>query len=404
VSPSPAGIKTLEVLLTASCNLRCSYCYQNAKQNRRMEWDTLRTGLDVVLRSEPRDVSVLFIGGEPLLEMPLLRRAVAYVAEQRPADKVVEYTISTNGLLLDDDGVAFLAEHRFETQLSFDGVEAAQDERGRGTHAKLDALLDRIRRDHPTFWRRDFRTSITLHSGNLRHLADSVDYFIDKGLARIDIGTLITHDPGWTDACREELDRQFARIFERSVRHYRETGEVPVHVLRKTRERTEHQPQGRGMCGVGSGTTIAVDVDGQVTGCMTFAESYQQFPSAFLDRRLGAMRMGDLRDPAFPRRLALYPEAVRAAEIFNGKHLKRSSYGECGECLYLAECGICPTSIGHIPLNNDPRRVPDHACAYNLVAFSYRDRFPRQPTDAEILAGRAPTPRLLRELFALTGE
>lgn len=109
------------------------------------------------------------------------------------------------------------------------------------------------------------------------------------------------------------------------------------------------------------------------------------------------MRMGDVRDAAFPRRLALYPEAARAAGIFNGKHLKHSSYGRCGECRYLSECSVCPTSIGHIPGNTD------HACAYQLVSLAYKDRFPRQPTEVEILTGRAPAPQLLRELLAFTG-
>jgi sulfatase maturation enzyme AslB (radical SAM superfamily) len=396
-------VRLLELILTANCNLRCSYCYQNAKQGRRMEWETLRTALDIVLRSDPPEVAVLFYGGEPLLELPLIRRAVAHVTGARPTGKRVHYVMSTNGMLLDEETAVFLAEHRFETQLSFDGVPEAQAARGLGTHGKLDALLDRLRRDHPLFYRRDFRTSITLHSGNLHHLADSIGYFLDKRVARIDFGPLFTHDPGWTDAHMAELDRQLARVFERSVRHYEDTGEVPVEAFRKTTEPSRHAPQGRAMCGVGGGTSLAVDVDGQVTGCVTFADSYQRLPSELLKSRLDSMRMGDVRDEALPRRLALYPEATRAAGIFNGKHRKHSSYGRCGECRYLEDCSVCPTSIGHIPGNTDPDRVPDNVCAFNLVSLAYKDRFPRQPDPIAILAGRAPEPRLLRELRELAG-
>jgi uncharacterized protein len=405
-------VRLLEVILTASCNLRCSYCYQNTKQGRRMEWETLRASLDIVLRSDPPEVVVLFYGGEPLLELPLIRRAVAYVSEaltqSSPGAKRVRYVMSTNGMLLDEETAAFLAEHRFETQLSFDGVPQAQEARGLGTHRRLDALLDSLRRDHPVFYRHDFRTSITLHSANLHHLADSVAYFFDKRVARIDFGPLFTHDAGWTDGHMAELDRQFARIFELSLRHYEDTGEVPVQALRKTTELelradARHAPKGRSMCGVGGGDALAVDVDGQVSGCVTFADSYQRVPSDFLKSRFEAMRMGDVRDEALPRRLALYPEAARAAGIFNGKHHKRSSYARCGECRYLHECSVCPTSIGHIPGNTDPHRVPDNLCAYNLVSLAYRDRFPRQPDAIAILSGRAPEPKLLRELRALAG-
>jgi sulfatase maturation enzyme AslB (radical SAM superfamily) len=396
-------VRTLEVVLTASCNLRCTYCYQNAKQGRRMEWDTLRAGLDVVLRSAPPDVKVLFYGGEPLLELPLVRRAVAYVTEARPAGKRVQYVMSTNGMLLDEEAAAFLAEHRFETQVSFDGVPRAQAARGLGTYDKLDALLDRLSVDHPIFYRRDFLTSITLHSGNVQHLADSVDYFLDKRVAHIAMGPLFTHDPGWTEAHGAELDRQFARIFERSLRRYEDTGEVPVELFRKTGAPPRPAPEGAAVCAAGRGDTLAIDVDGQVHGCVTFAESYQRLPSDLLKSRLDPMRMGHVRDEAFPRRLALYPEAARAAGLFHDKQNKHSAYGRCGECRHLAECGVCPTSTGHIPGNTDPDRIPDNMCAYNLVSLAYKERFPRQADPLERLTGRAPQPRLLRELRAFAG-
>ena len=46
------------------------------------------------------------------------------------------------------------------------------------------------------------------------------------------------------------------------------------------------------MCGVGRGETPSVDVDGQMHGCVMFADSYQVFPAAFLRNRFEAMRMG----------------------------------------------------------------------------------------------------------------
>ena len=153
------------------------------------------------------------------------------------------------------------------------------------------------------------------------------------------------------------------------------------------------------MCGVGRGETPAVDVDGQVHGCLMFVDSYQRFPTAFLRTRLQAMRMGDLRDPRFAERLAAYPAAARAAGIFHDKQDKYSSYGRCGECRFLSDCGVCPVSIGHEPGTTDPNRVPDFQCAYNLVSLKYRERFPFQPDAVEQLTGGA-MPRELRGLLS----
>src|SRR5262249_34588716 len=112
--------------------------------------------------------------------------------------------------------------------------------------------------------------------------------------------------------------------------------------------------------------------------------------------------MGDYRDAAFPERHAAYPEAAREARIFDDKQEKLSSYGACRDCRFLGECSICPVSIGNIPGNTDPYRIPDFPCAWNLVSLKYRHRFPRPASVPEILTGTARMPELVRDLLALT--
>src|SRR6266545_2008177 len=106
-------VEVLEVILTAGCNLRCTYCYQNDKKPRSMSWDTLRGALDLVLPSRSPDLQILFLGGEPLLEFPLIRQAVEYVRSACPPDKKVQYSMVTNGTLLREEQAEFLAEHQF---------------------------------------------------------------------------------------------------------------------------------------------------------------------------------------------------------------------------------------------------------------------------------------------------
>src|SRR5688572_4383421 len=129
---SPDDLHSVDVVLTANCNLRCGYCYQNDKKPRSMDWNTLRASADLLLGSRQPEVHMLFIGGEPLLEFPLIRRAVEYIEAARPRHLTVRYDIITNGTLLREEQTAFLVDHDFAVQLSFDGVPPAQDLRGRG--------------------------------------------------------------------------------------------------------------------------------------------------------------------------------------------------------------------------------------------------------------------------------
>ena len=396
----PAQINKVDVILTAGCNLRCSYCYQNDKKARRMDWDTLRAAVDLVLASERPEVSLLFVGGEPLLEFDQIRRAVGYAEAHRQAWKRIRYEIITNGVLVRDEHLDFLVDHDFEVQLSFDGVTPAQDLRGRGTFAVLDQLLRRIRVERPAFLAEHLTVAITLTVANLPHLAASVTYFLDNGVQDLAISPAVTDQREWAPASIDELEAQFAQVFEHSLRVFNRTGSVPLTVFRRQEGDSVHKPQGQSMCGVGRGETAAVDVDGQVHGCVMFAESYQVFPTVFLRSRFEAMQMGHLEDSRFADRMAAYPAAARAAEIFHDKQDKYSSYGKCADCRHMPRCAVCPVSIGNAPGNTDPRRVPDFLCAYNLVSLKYREMFPTRPTLVQRLLGTADLPELAQEFRA----
>jgi sulfatase maturation enzyme AslB (radical SAM superfamily) len=341
-----------------------------------MELDTLFRGIDLAFDSEQNPIELTFFGGEPLLEMDSLRKGVAYAEKRRRATgKRVTYSISTNGLLLDDEAVEFLAEHRFYTQLSFDGVAPMQRLRGLGTFDTLDRRLHEIAKRYPDFLRDCVHIGLTLVPRTVPHLADSIEYFISRGVREIGISPSMSVMMDWEVPRIAELETQFSHILKVCVDHYGKTAEVPLKVFRGGSTQSSPHPESITMCGVMRGEEPAIDVDGQVHGCATFAGSFQKFASPFLRERIEDMRIGDLRAPDFAERYARFEDASERAGLFHHKEKKHSSYGRCGDCRYLASCSICPMSIGNLPGNRDPDRIPDFSCAYNLVALKHRDLF-----------------------------
>ena len=282
---------------------------------------------------------------------------------------------STNGTLLDRGTRRFLARHGVETQISFDGVEAAQQLRAPGTFGRLDRALSRLRDEHPDFLREHCRVAITLSSRNLDHLAESFTNLVDRGVGEIVVSALVTHDPGWRPETIEELAAQIEEILNLSIEHFRRTGEVPFAPFRSGEPGDPPADGPPTMCSAAGTTSPAVDVDGQVYGCVMFAESYQTIPDGMLRRCLEPMRLGNIRAPEFGKRLEAYPAAAEAAKIFTNKEEKRSSYRTCRGCRFVNQCSVCPVSIGHIPGNTDPNRVPDLQCAFNLAVLAARDLF-----------------------------
>lgn len=373
--PAPGGLRSLEVVLTAECNLRCSYCYQNRRPPGRIAWPTLRGALDLLLESRHPAPRLSLLGGEPLLARDELRQALEYLEDHRDGRRV-DVRTSTNGTLFDDDAISLLARHDVDTQVSCDGLPAAQERRAPGTSATVEAAVRRLADRQPDFFRRRVTVSITLGSHNLRDLAASFDHLLDLGVRRIAVAPLVTHDPGWSAGMIGILAEQAAAVVASSLAVVRRGGEMPLELLRPPDDPDPPPPRPPGaMCRAGAADRLTVDVDGRLAGCVLLARSYQRFPEGPLGRRLAGLDPGRLEQPDLAGRLAAHARALRATRLFDGRERKHSSYGSCADCPQRDRCTVCPVSVAHLPGNTDPDRLPDLPCAFNLVFGACVARF-----------------------------
>ncbi len=148
--PDDGSLATLVLQLRRSCNLRCDYCYSipagDARGPDRMPRDTARAAVDLLFAHLPADgpAGITFFGGEPLLELPLLR-ATAQHARQRAADleREVTFSLTTNGTPVTEEAADLLAEIDARVTISIDGDRQRHDAHrvfpdGRGSY---DAVL-----------------------------------------------------------------------------------------------------------------------------------------------------------------------------------------------------------------------------------------------------------------------
>jgi hypothetical protein len=143
-----------------------------------------------------------------------------------------------------------------------------------------------------------------------------------------------------------------------------------------------------------------VDVDGEVSACVTLATSYQRFQSPLLRQAAERMRLGNVRSRTFPEKRTCDKEhgvgedadrkkrgcgkkhadfslSSHCPEIFLAKEDKRSSYRNCRDCRYFMMCLVCPVSIAHAGRRPGPRRIPDFGCAFNFAAARQWETFRR---------------------------
>jgi len=363
--------------LTGECNLRCRYCYQNAKSGVRMPWSVLESAVRRLLGTTSPSVDLVFAGGEPLLAFDLVERAVEYVEQRRRPGLVVRYSLATNGTLLGRDSIAFLNRHRFEIELSFDGVRPAQSLRGTHSFARVDDALDRLRADAPEIFFRRLIAGITLDADAVPYLSESFAYFLDKGLPAIAMTQAAGQDARWTPPVLGTLEHELKRIYSIARRHYERTGSVPLVAFRKD---SEDAPPARGfVCGAAGSGSITIDVDGEVYACPMLAESSQRFANQRLAALIQPMRMGHVASPAFWRRLSALPLRAYMTGMFHMGPERHSLHGPCLRCPYHLGCRACPVAVLSEPAHDDAQRIPDYICAFNWTLMGLRKRFPAQP-------------------------
>jgi uncharacterized protein len=372
------NIHSVFLILTAGCNLGCSYCFQNSKTTEKMPWETVRASLDLAINSKRDNVDIIFTGGEPLMEFGMMQKAVAYCIDRAPPGSI-NYAIATNGLLVNDVVLRFFIDNDFEAQLSFDGISTTQALRGKGTFEKLDRLLKRIRSVDNEFFAKNVKIAMTVVPETVEFLSDSIDYFLHSGVQSIRTSPIITDSSGWSVERLQELRDQFSRIAEISLTHFQKTGDVPFEAFQgdgKSGARTANEH----LCGITTGTVHAIDVDGEVYGCATLARSNQRPTTELLERSMEAARIGHVNSAETGDSCREFIDRVKETGIFTNRSRKYSSYGRCRDCEFLADCAVCPASIGHAAGNSDADRVPDFVCAYNLTSLAARKCFMMQIT------------------------
>lgn len=128
--PIPMGFR---IVLTEKCNLRCLGCFSTTAliragaPLRTMTSNTLQSVVHNVVKPWMKDseLDIHFFGGEPMLQYTLIRQAVdAFDELARSGLRAPRYGVTTNGTVLNDDQIAFLAKHKFDIGVSIELSES----------------------------------------------------------------------------------------------------------------------------------------------------------------------------------------------------------------------------------------------------------------------------------------
>jgi uncharacterized protein len=142
-------VKALCLHVAHTCNLNCAYCFASqGKYNGDravMSFETGKRALDFLVENSGtrRNLEVDFFGGEPLMNFDVVKKLVAYARSiEKEKNKNFRFTLTTNGVLIDDDVIEFANKEMSNVVLSLDGRKEVHDRyrvdyNGKGSWEKI---------------------------------------------------------------------------------------------------------------------------------------------------------------------------------------------------------------------------------------------------------------------------
>ncbi len=225
-------VKALCLHIAHDCNLRCRYCFADEGEyhgkRALMSYETGKAALDFLIANSGnrRNLEVDFFGGEPTMNFQVVKDLVAYGREQEKVfDKRFRFTLTTNGVLLNDEIMEFANREMANVVLSIDGRKEVNDKmrpfaNGSGSY---DLIVPKFQKFAESRNQTDYYVRGTFTRHNLDFSKD-VLHLADLGFKQISVEPVVAQ-PEDDYAIREEdlprLFEEYDKLAEEMVKRHK---------------------------------------------------------------------------------------------------------------------------------------------------------------------------------------
>lgn len=273
-------VKALCLHVAHTCNLDCDYCFasQGKYHGERalMPFEVGRRAIDFLIENSGsrHNLEVDFFGGEPLMNFGVVKEIVAYARErEKECGKHFRFTLTTNGMLVDDDVIEFSDCEMDNVVMSLDGRKEVNDRFRKtvGGVGSYDIIVPKFQKFAAARGEKEYYIRGTFTHNNPDFMKD-IDVMLDLGFTRLSMEPVVA-PPDSPSALTEEdkatVMRQYELLAERMIQRRRAgTPFVFYHYMLDL----EHGPCiYKRISGCGSGTEyMAVTPKGELYPCHQF--------------------------------------------------------------------------------------------------------------------------------------
>lgn len=227
-----ANLNQLLIEVTDSCNLQCKYCgygnlYENhdKRNSKKQQFSNVKLLIDHLKKlwhskyntSYNKDITIGFYGGEPLLNMPLIKEIITYLESFTDIPVHFSYTMTTNSMLL-DRYMDFLVEKEFKLLLSLDGDELGSsyrvDKQGKGSFKRVFSNIKLLQDTYPEYFDKYVNFNAVLHD---RNSIESIYNFIKQNFGKVPKISELN-----TNGLSKEGEKELLHMFKDRFKSYNE--------------------------------------------------------------------------------------------------------------------------------------------------------------------------------------
>ncbi|MBP2632945.1 MAG: radical maturase [Firmicutes bacterium] len=209
-------VKSLCLHVAHDCNLRCKYCFAGTgdfgHDRSLMSKEVGEKAVDFIIAhsGQRKHCELDFFGGEPLMNMPVVKHVVEYVRKrEKETGKEFKLTLTTNGVLLNDANIAYLNDNNISLVLSLDGRKEVHDHMrpnvaGKGSY---DGIIANFKKLVDARGGKNYFLRGTFTAYNLDFTADVLD-MADKGFDLLSVEPVVAKEADY-EITEEHLPKLF---------------------------------------------------------------------------------------------------------------------------------------------------------------------------------------------------
>lgn len=265
-------ISSVTLMLVQECNLRCKYCYGEGGEYHNkgiMSQEVAFGAIDFLIEnSDSERLIVAFLGGEPLLNLSLIKKVISYCRDMElSTGRKFDFTMTTNGMFINNEVENYLINNHVNVQISIDGAKEEHDRnrfdaKGRGSYNKIIKSTESMRKKYLL----DARATVTKENMDLIKIFEHLESLNFKSIP-ISFAQNLMDDQDYEELIKKNTE--LILYFENLIKEGRYREAARVTIIWNSLQKINNAGVRYLPCGVAS-NMVTVDINGDLYPCHRF--------------------------------------------------------------------------------------------------------------------------------------